>query len=163
MTKDTEIDFAELRRRARDHESYDIELRETNAAGQHQVRVVQEPLDMLYARKTINDRQYNAGCALRDLYETANSSLAVQGYDGTSIDSIAYGPKPGLPQAVMDAWAGFSFIVSKLPNRVRIPLIIVCCYGEPIATAYTVKPRTDKHVQAIGQFQLALDLLADII
>lgn len=163
------IDFNELSRRVQQRIGYKVELISATGEGAESAKageqraVVQAPLDMMRSRKVINERQFNAGNIFRGLWETSQSTMAMQAYDGMAVNDITYGPKAGLPDRVLEAGKNLHNIISRLSDPVRIPLLIVCCYGESVAVAYGVESRGRTYDAAVAKFTLCLELLAEIV
>ncbi len=165
------IDFKELSRRVREKTGYGVELisaagegSETARAGAQRAIITQSPLDMLFKRAVINDRQYFAGDTLRALHETVHQSgITIPSYDGMAVTDITFGPKPGLSDKIVESCRELTRIISSLTDPVRLPLLIVCCYQESISVAYSVPNRGRAHDAAVAKFTLSLELLAEIV
>ena len=117
------------------------------------VKRIQAPLDFLYARSIINQRQFSAGDRLRT--DHAFGVLGVRDPENSGVGSIGYGPT----DAALDAGRSYALAIRTLCLSVMIVVDAVVCDEEGVQA---VAKRRGIHPQeAMGYFKAGLDTLAD--
>lgn len=84
MARSEGVNFKELERQAKARD-FEIGIEGTSAVaggGDKRARRFEHPLDLWYRRKSISQKQYDAGCWLRDTCEEAQKSPPSSAYDG---------------------------------------------------------------------------------